>query len=39
MRYNPQQAAAAVATAMGDLGQSADTASLIKRGLKALARP
>jgi Holliday junction DNA helicase RuvA len=37
--YNPQQAAAAVATAMGDLGQSADTASLIKRGLKALARP
>lgn len=37
--YNPQQAAAAVATAMGDLGESADTASLIKRGLKALARP
>ncbi len=37
--YNPQQAAAAVATAMGDLGEGADTASLIKRGLKALARP
>lgn len=37
--YNPQQAAAAVATAMGDLGEAADTASLIKRGLKALARP
>lgn len=37
--YNPQQAAAAIATAMGDLGQGADTASLIKRGLKALARP
>jgi Holliday junction DNA helicase RuvA len=36
--YNPQQAAAAVATAMGDLGERADTASLIKRGLKALAR-
>lgn len=37
--YNPQQAAGAVATAMGDLGEGADTASLIKRGLKALARP
>lgn len=37
--YNPQQAASAVATAMGDLGEGADTASLIKRGLKALARP
>jgi Holliday junction DNA helicase RuvA len=37
--YNPQQAAAAVATAMSELGQGADTASLIKRGLKALARP
>lgn len=37
--YNPQQAAAAVATAMGDLGEGADTAALIKRGLKALARP
>lgn len=37
--YNPQQAAAAVATAMGDLGDAADTAALIKRGLKALARP
>lgn len=37
--YNPQQAAAAVATAMSDLGEGADTASLIKRGLKALARP
>lgn len=37
--YNPQQAAAAVATAMSDLGEGADTAALIKRGLKALARP
>lgn len=37
--YNPQQAASAVATAMADLGDGADTASLIKRGLKALARP
>lgn len=36
--YNPQQAAAAIATAMGELGESADTPSLIKRGLKALAR-
>ncbi|MGE0053822.1 MAG: Holliday junction branch migration protein RuvA [Hyphomicrobium sp.] len=36
--YNPQQASAAVATAMGELGEAADTAALIKRGLKALAR-
>lgn len=36
--YNPQQASAAVATAMGELGDAADTAALIKRGLKALAR-
>lgn len=35
--YNPQQASAAVATAFGELGDSADTAALIKRGLKALA--
>lgn len=36
--YNPQQAAAAIAAAMGELGEAADTAALIKRGLKALAR-
>lgn len=36
--YNPQQASAAIATAMGELGDTADTATLIKRGLKALAR-
>jgi Holliday junction DNA helicase RuvA len=36
--YNPQQASATVATAMGELGDAADTAALIKRGLKALAR-
>jgi Holliday junction DNA helicase RuvA len=36
--YNPQQASAAVAAAMKDAGSSADTATLIKRGLKELAR-
>ena len=36
--YNPQQAAAAIATAMGELGEAAETAALIKRGLKSLAR-
>lgn len=36
--YNPQQASAAVAAAMKDLGASADTAQLIRRGLKELAR-
>lgn len=36
--YNPSQASAAVAAAMKDLGDSAATAQLIKRGLKELAR-
>ncbi len=36
--YQPQQAAAAIAAAMGELGEAADTARLIKRGLKELAR-
>ena len=36
--YNPQQAAAAVATALGELGAPADTAKLIRRGLKELGR-
>ena len=37
--YNPQQAAAAIATAGSELGQDADTPRLIRRGLKELARP
>lgn len=36
--YQPQQAAAAIAAAMGELGETADVAKLIKRGLKELAR-
>jgi len=36
--YNPAQASAAVAIASKDLGQAADTAGLIKRSLKELAR-
>ena len=36
--YNPQQASGAVAVAMKELGDSADTAKLIKRSLKELAR-
>jgi Holliday junction DNA helicase RuvA len=36
--YNPGQAAAAVAAALKDLGAGADTAQLIRRGLKELAR-
>jgi Holliday junction DNA helicase RuvA len=36
--YNPQQAAAAIATAGAELGDGADTARLIRRGLKELAR-
>ncbi|RUP09676.1 Holliday junction branch migration protein RuvA [Hyphomicrobium sp.] len=36
--YNPAQASAAVAIASKDLGQEADTAGLIKRSLKELAR-
>lgn len=36
--YNPAQASAAVAAAMHELGEGADTAKLIRRGLKELAR-
>lgn len=36
--YQPIQASQAVAAAMGDLGEDADTAALIRRGLKELAR-
>lgn len=36
--YNPGQASAAVAAALKDLGTTADTAQLIRRGLKELAR-
>lgn len=36
--YNPAQASAAVAAAMKELGAEADTAALIRRGLKELAR-
>jgi Holliday junction DNA helicase RuvA len=36
--YQPQQAAAAIAAAMAELGDGADTAKLIRRGLKELAR-
>ena len=36
--YNPAQASAAVAAASADLGRDADTAKLIRRGLKELAR-
>jgi Holliday junction DNA helicase RuvA len=36
--YNPSQASAAVAAAMKELGEGADTAKLIKRGLRELAR-
>lgn len=36
--YQPQQASGAVAAAMKELGDGADTAKLIKRGLKELAR-
>lgn len=36
--YNPAQASAAVATAANELGKDADTAKLIRRGLKELAR-
>lgn len=36
--YNPAQAQAAVAAAMTELGADADTAKLIRRGLKELAR-
>ncbi|MEQ1673074.1 MAG: Holliday junction branch migration protein RuvA, partial [Hyphomicrobium sp.] len=36
--YNPSQASGAVAVAMKELGSDADTAKLIRRGLKELAR-
>jgi len=36
--YNPAQASAAVAVAMKELGAAADTAKLIRRGLKELAK-
>lgn len=36
--YNPAQASAAIAVAMQELGDGADTAKLIRRGLKELAR-
>lgn len=36
--YNPAQAAAAVAAAISELGAEADTAKLIRRGLRELAR-
>ena len=36
--YQPAQASQAVAAAMAELGDAADTAKLIRRGLKALAR-
>ena len=36
--YNPGQASGAVAVAMRELGDKAETAALIKRGLKELAR-
>lgn len=36
--YNPLQASAAVAAAMKELGAEADTAKLIRRGLKELSR-
>lgn len=36
--YQPAQASAAIAAAMKELGEGADTAKLIRRGLKELAR-
>ena len=36
--YQPQHATAAIAAAMGELGEAADITRLIKRGLKELAR-
>jgi Holliday junction DNA helicase RuvA len=36
--YQPTQASAAIAAAIKDLGEGADTAKLIRRGLKELAR-
>jgi Holliday junction DNA helicase RuvA len=36
--YQPAQASQAVAAAIADLGEAADTPKLIRRGLKELAR-
>ena len=36
--YQPGQASQAVAAAMAELGEAADTPKLIRRGLKELAR-
>ena len=36
--YNPAQASQAIAIAARDLGTEADTAKLIRRGLRELAR-
>lgn len=36
--YNPQHAAGAIATALAELGEDADTARLIRRGLREVAR-
>ena len=36
--YQPAQASGAIAVAMKELGEEADTAKLIRRGLKELAR-
>jgi Holliday junction DNA helicase RuvA len=36
--YQPAQASAAIAVAIKELGDGADTAKLIRRGLKELAR-
>ena len=36
--YQPAQASAAIAVAIKELGEGADTAKLIRRGLKELAR-
>lgn len=36
--YNPAQASSAIAAALAELGEGADTAKLIRRGLKELAR-
>ncbi len=36
--YNPQQATSAIATALAELGEDADTSRLIRRGLREVAR-
>ncbi|MFV0295861.1 MAG: Holliday junction branch migration protein RuvA [Hyphomicrobiaceae bacterium] len=37
--YNPQQASTAIAVAVAELGEDADTSKLIRRGLREVARP